>query len=734
MSSGETEITQAEEEAPSNQIAPAPAPVRVQPRAITRTPVLTVDDDVEPLILTTMRKRWWVLLICVGVSGFAAVTVARQYEQESAELYASLLYTGLPLPPGPKVYTPLTMETYAALLKSPSILNSVIEKRGLTISPAGLSRLIEVTAAGRAGMVDIKLQWADAAEGEAILNDLLEAFNNQVVDRRKQTITQHIRHVEQSVLNNKARVEQASERLRDFHRQHGYSEQDLAGLPDTVSSLQSALNTAEIGKAGLEIQLSKLTQIHESLVEEFKETLLEEMRNTFKQAAAVFAPNHRDWPRIQAIKKKLDGFAARLEEDTTSIEVWKQQFNNLGQDVLPSLNDYPVDVMYPIEQQIVQVEAKKNEVELGVSTKTAEIAFLQKRLAGKQKDLDQLKVESRPQLDHVDELRDDFEEADAARQRVQNQLTNLQQLEQCDVKEFAVVTPAALTAVGITSNFKKLFVAVFCIAVVVLSAPVFACEYLAKRENSVDATARRFGLPVFARGAVSEQIVRGQHRLGDDESLRLLALRIQQSLKRSGSIIAFCGLEHENSPISLISQLAKCFAEREEKVLVIDASKSAAAAKATMQSLVGESPHLAYLDPEPSDADEGDWSRALTDVAPGKHGISDFLSHAELKLADLVLETRIPRVDCIHSGSQPFPKEGLATRRMSELLEKCRKHYSLILIAGPSTRQRPDVEMLAARSDGMLFTVPPTSPVLKRGHEVLQELIEIEAPVMGVIG
>ena len=70
----------------------------------------------------------------------------------------------------------------------------------------------------------------------------------------------------------------------------------------------------------------------------------------------------------------------------------------------------------------------------------------------------------------------------------------------------------------------------------------------------------------------------------------------------------------------------------------------------------------------------------------------------------------------------------------SELLEECRKRYSLILVAGPSTRQRADLEMLAARADGMLFTVQPNSPVPSHGYEVLQELIDLEAPVMGVIG
>jgi hypothetical protein len=44
------------------------------------------------------------------------------------------------------------------------------------------------------------------------------------------------------------------------------------------------------------------------------------------------------------------------------------------------------------------------------------------------------------------------------------------------------------------------------------------------------------------------------------------------------------------------------------------------------------------------------------------------------------------------------------------------------------------VQLLAARADGMLFTVSPNTPISSRGHEVIQDLIDLEAPVMGLIG
>jgi Mrp family chromosome partitioning ATPase len=115
-------------------------------------------------------------------------------------------------------------------------------------------------------------------------------------------------------------------------------------------------------------------------------------------------------------------------------------------------------------------------------------------------------------------------------------------------------------------------------------------------------------------------------------------------------------------------------------------------------------------------------------------GISDYLCNEELEIGDLVLHTKYTRVDCIHGGVSPLPREGLASRRITDLLELSRGRYSMILVAGPSTRNQTDVQLLAARADGMLFTVAPNTPISNRGHEVIQDLIDLDAPVMGLIG
>jgi hypothetical protein len=210
-----------------------------------------------------------------------------------------------------------------------------------------------------------------------------------------------------------------------------------------------------------------------------------------------------------------------------------------------------------------------------------------------------------------------------------------------------------------------------------------------------------------------------------------LALRIQQSLRRPGAVIVFSLLSHAESPLSLICKLAICFAEREELVLVVDAGSTLAQSRAVLASLFHGTPHRtpdgAPLDP--TLVDEGSNASSMATF-----GVSDFLCHEELEMGDLVLHTKFPRVDCIHGGVCPPPREGLASRRMTELLEQSRGRYTMILVAGPSTKSQTDVQLLAARADGMLFTVSPNTPISSRGHEVIQDLIDLEAPVMGLIG
>jgi hypothetical protein len=236
----------------------------------------------------------------------------------------------------------------------------------------------------------------------------------------------------------------------------------------------------------------------------------------------------------------------------------------------------------------------------------------------------------------------------------------------------------------------------------------------------------------------------------NSEAMRLLALRIQQSVHGAGSVVLFSGLNHQKSSIPMISYLAECLSRREERVLIIDAcdrgdevngcsdrARDANAGRAPKQADHGEA--------APDDVDQPANGRDpqprstrlpvnLHDHAEsGVLGLADLLHRRELPADEMICATSIPGVDIIPSGTKRFPSEGMASSRLSALFDECRQRYTIILVAGPSTDHPSDLQMLSARADAILFTVPPNGRRTGNGEEVVRDLLDLGAPVIGIV-
>ena len=186
-----------------------------------------------------------------------------------------------------------------------------------------------------------------------------------------------------------------------------------------------------------------------------------------------------------------------------------------------------------------------------------------------------------------------------------------------------------------------------------------------------------------------------------------MALRIQQSLcLPQGRVILFSGLDHEESPLALIRPLAKCFADREESVLIVE----------TMPVLVIEGNSSLHRE----------LPRNI--VRPG---VADFLQGDYSDARSLVMRTSHAGVDFLPRGSTAFASEAIASRRLTSLIEEFRRSYSLIMLCGPSTLHPADLQMLAARADGIVFTVNRQSMQDVYGNDVMRDLIELGAPILG---
>lgn len=708
-----------------------PVPPGFVPRG--QRPYAAVNQPTEPLVLSVLKKRWWLLLLCGIAAGLGAFAIAQKLGKESVKVEGSLTYKGLPGLRSNGAFTPLAVETYSELLTEPEFLQRVTDKLGLPISAQELAQLIEREANGRFRTIGVTLQWGeDREEAVKVLDEILDAFIERAAEWRNELVQDHKKHVERLLLGSTARVEDAAQRLRAFQQKMGLTDHTLSQLPNTLNAAQAALETAELNKQGFEVQLKTLAERRKQQLTELNNKVLETKRNRMKGAAALYSPGHKQWKRIQEVLKELDAAAPKAAE--TEPLVWKKTIDTIGKDVLTEPDLAAAAEIALLEDNLAISDGRKTELEIALLTKTEEIEMLKVRLTDKEGKFKELNEEMRPQAATEKELMDEVDNAAAEKKDYLNQLQNLNGIEAGRSREFQKMRKAAIAVDGISSSHKRIFALAFVGLSVLLTAPIFGCEYFLRRESPADETARKFGLPVLSRGALDDEIVsRGRKREEEqaaDDPLRLLALRIQQSVHRPGSVIVFSALDHEESPIALICKLAVCFAERDEMVLVLDASGPLDAHRQPLGFLFQGTPHRTpdghVVDPTLIDTPGSTTVQTF--------GIADYLSMEYLELADLAIPTRFQGVDCIHGGVRSFPREGLATRRMTELLEQCRHRYSMILIAGPCSHQHTDLQLIAARADGLLFTVQGDSQELRHSQEVLQDLLDLDAPIMGLIG
>ncbi|MGE3314212.1 MAG: hypothetical protein AB7O26_03775, partial [Planctomycetaceae bacterium] len=289
-----------------------PVPPGFVPRGPRHVPVAQTP---EPLVLSVLKKRWWLLLICAIAAGLGAYAISEKFGSQAVKVEGSLTYKGLPGIRANGSFTPPPVETYAALLTEPNFLQRVTDKLGLAISAPELEQMLLVEPNGRFRSINVSLQWGeDAEEAQKVLDEILDAFIERSAEWRNELVSDHLKHVERLLLGSNARVEDAAHRLRTFQQKMGLTDHTLSQLPTTLSAAQGALETAELAKSGIEVQLKTLGELRKQQLLELNNKVLETKRNRMKGAAALYSPGHKQWKRIQEVLKELDAAAPKAVE------------------------------------------------------------------------------------------------------------------------------------------------------------------------------------------------------------------------------------------------------------------------------------------------------------------------------------------------------------------------------------------------------------------------------------
>jgi Mrp family chromosome partitioning ATPase len=96
--------------------------------------------------------------------------------------------------------------------------------------------------------------------------------------------------------------------------------------------------------------------------------------------------------------------------------------------------------------------------------------------------------------------------------------------------------------------------------------------------------------------------------------------------------------------------------------------------------------------------------------------------------------TQITAVDYLPAGG-PYPvTDVLASEAMRDLLEACRKKYSLILLLGPAVSKSIDTEILAAYVNGLVLVLnEPLGACTPETRSFFQSLKEADVPLLGAV-
>ena len=182
----------------------------VAPRTYAKASPLAPKER-DPLVKSTLRKRWWMLLLCAVVSGGVAAFLGARFQTQSFEIEGKLEYKGLPEMTKTTAWTPEAVETHSELLQSPTYLTTVIEKRnlGAELDVMGLQNALKVEADSRSKIITLILSWDDLPKGIEVLNDLMRMYIDRVVEDRRLTASEHVKHAEEELFRAEANEDNA---------------------------------------------------------------------------------------------------------------------------------------------------------------------------------------------------------------------------------------------------------------------------------------------------------------------------------------------------------------------------------------------------------------------------------------------------------------------------------------------------------------------------------------------
>lgn len=702
-------------------------------------------DADDPLFVNVIRRRWLLLAFCALLSGVAAGLVAYKFEMPKATSTGKLRYVQLPPSISQHYPAPKTIEL-AEMLQSNENMSELARRMGLQIDPKTLGKRFNVVAARYSNIIGIEVRWRDGQGAIDILNELMRIACETTAANRKATLQQYGAETALQLADAQRRVQDLSDHVRQLrHKQ--YQELNANGevgteaerIVNTLASTENELDRLTVKRVSLNRQLDAIRSDVNAVRRQIKEKLVSSRLQQIKRLQEAYNPNSQQFSMLRQAEKQLEEFDSSSSSAQLEYLAWRTELETIGATLIGEIEPQTLAAIEKMEKSLLAKQAKMDQVEFELLPLDGELSMHEARRESLERRLADHSAAVNISSTELEEAETQMAAAIDSLQDLTNTLNDIRRGEETEFSEMKVMTPASWQTTETSNGKVKLLVLTFAGCFTALVLPVFALEHFFPSGDPAEHAAKALGIPRISRGTFVTQSVKTDRRNVhpvNTEAMRLLALRIQQSVHGPGSMVLFSGLNHEKSAIPMISYLAECLSRREEKVLIIDAcdrpseSTGHAANQASVDAVI-----TPQTDDE--DGDSVDERSALPanlgNAAAGVVGISDFLRRRDLGPDQMICPTSIPGVDIIPSGTSSFPREGLASSSLTGLFEECRRRYTMILVAGPSTQHPSDLQMLSARADGILFTVPPTGRPAGQGEEVVRDLLDMGAPVIGIV-
>ncbi|MEQ9407007.1 MAG: hypothetical protein RIK87_04745 [Fuerstiella sp.] len=767
-------------------LARSPDSVRNGLTVPTAAPERTADVDPTAFLKGVLRRQWLLLLLAAIASGSVAWVFSQYYSTVAVTAHLKLSSQPLPLAT-PDIYMVPNANVVSNMLRSSEVLQPVVEVNELP-SVRFLAKQLSVNTDSRAGIVNVELTLPEEAPVVDILQNIGNSLTDHVVSHRNNQLTDHEDYVSgllmaettsldnarqeyYTQMNNDLNSRQTRGDVQQFAEAQGLVSRRME-LESTLQSAQRRLNRLErdisfrnnrerlvLNRAqrlvlegrrrqieGYGLQLTKATKGYAKKQELLKQLLqLEESLPVGKESTEPAVPepttaerNLEALPSIpvlavvakptQAVDPAADAEMTHQVRPIQAFSDWFQQVLDVGWETVGDFDSTTLSIIETTRSELNDLERSIQAFEVEKSDLSSDIAYYENAIELMQEQIDQapaanLALATSPVLM---KLKAHLTRVEQSHSRLLGQLSRIRQVKECNLNEYVVSSPASSGPEDRKGNRLKLFVLSLMGSGLLFASPAVMLEWFRSRPTAANVLSRRWNLPVLGVQAANrpQRVSGGNDNAAETEhTLRLMALRIQQSLVQPhGRVVMFSGLDHAESPMRLIRELARCLSHREESVLIVQAlpSQLDAAVQQNANSAGQERLGVAKK-----------LTRSSERRNHGRPGVAEFLAGEYEEASKLVVGTGMIGVDFLPGGCTATASEAMASRRLTTLIDQCRDLYSIILLAGPSTLNPADLQMLAARADGIVFTVTPQSLNHVYGEEVIGDLIELGAPILG---